>query len=78
MLKTYKYYIRCNVALLPKKNEKQCLTFGAFGVTVVSLWAPNGTPEAVLLEVEILMAKRVLQEQAEAGKSRWGGPLKYN
>ena len=47
-----------------------------FGVTVVSLWAPNGTPEAVLLEVEILMAKRFQQEQAGAGKSRGGGPLK--
>lgn len=44
------------------------------GVAVVSLWAPNGTPEAVLLEVEILMAKRFLQEQARAGGSRWGVP----
>ena len=41
-----------------------------FGVTVVSFWTPNGTPEAVLLEVEILMAKRFQQEQARAGGSR--------
>ena len=41
-----------------------------FGVTVVSLWAPNGTPEAVPFEVEILMAKRFQQEQARAGRSR--------
>ena len=37
---------------------------------MVSLWAPNGTLEAVLLEVKILMAKMVLQEQAGAGRSR--------
>ena len=45
-----------------------------FGVTVVSLWAPNGTPEAVLLETEILMAKRFRQQQAVAGKGRGGSP----
>ena len=42
---------------------------------MVSLWAPNGTPEAVLLEFKILMAKTVLQEQAEAGRSSRGVPL---
>ena len=41
--------------------------------TLVSLWAPDGAPEAVSLEFNILMAKRSLQELAgvwEMGRSR--------
>ena len=64
----------CLVAAEKRKNCAPGVTLEGLGVTVVSLWAPNGTPEAVLLKVEILMAKRVLQEQAGAGRSRGGSP----
>ena len=65
----------CLVAAKDRKNCAPGVILEGFGVTVVSLRAPNGTPEAVLLEVEILMAKRFQQEQAGAGESRGGGPL---
>ena len=70
----------CLVAAKDRKNTAPGVILEGFGVTVVSLWAPNGTPEAVLLEVEILMAKRFQQEQAGAGESRQeqgGVPLKH-
>ena len=67
----------CLVAAKDRKNSAPGVILEGFGVTVVSLWAPNGTPEAVLLEVEILMAKRFQQEQARAGESRGGVPLKH-
>ena len=74
----------CLAAAKDRKNKAQGVTLEGFGITVVSLWTPNGTPEAVLFEVEILMAKRSLQERAGAGESgreraggsRGGVPLK--
>ena len=57
----------CLVAAKHRKNSARGVILDVFGVTMVSLWAPNGTPEAILLEVEILMAKGFLQEQAGAG-----------
>ena len=59
----------CLVATKDRKNSDRGAILEGFGVTVVSLWAPNETPEAVLFEVEILMAKRFRQERARAGKS---------
>ena len=66
----------CLAAAKDRKNKAQGVILEGFGITVVSLWTPNGTPEAVLFEVEILMAKRSLQECARAGGSRGGVPLK--
>ena len=59
----------CLVAARDRKNRAPGVILEGFGLTVVSLWTPNGRPEAVLFEVEILMAKRFWQEWAGAGKS---------
>ena len=37
------------------------------GVALGSLWSPNGTPEALVLEVEILIAKKVTTRLAALG-----------
>ena len=72
------------VATKDKKNSALGVLLEGFGVTVVSLWVSNGTPEAVPFEVEILMAKRFRQEWKGAGESRreqaeaGGGPSKTN
>ncbi len=41
-----------------------------FRILLASSWSPIGIPEAVLLEVEILMAKRVKKKLAAIG-STW-------
>ena len=43
------------------------MVLGTFWVPLGSLWSPNGAPEALLLEVEILMAKRVVRKLAGLG-----------
>ena len=43
-----------------------------FGVTSGSLWAPNGTPEAVFSEVKILM-KKGFGNNGQERRERGGG-----
>ena len=39
------------------------------GVALGSLWSPNWTPEPLLLEVEILIAKKVKTRSAGLGRT---------
>ena len=52
----------CPVAAKDRKNSAPGVILEGFGVTVVSLWAPNGIPESVPLEFGSLMAKRFPEE----------------
>ena len=69
----------CHVARKSIKIVAQSFILEGFGVTSGSLWAPNGTPEAVFSEVNILMKKGFGNNGGEPktmGKNGGGVPLK--
>ena len=61
------------VAAKHRKNSAPGVGLGSFGVTVVSPWFLHGAPEAIPLEVEIVMATR--KRFCRSRREQTGKPL---
>ena len=54
------------------------LHFGGLWGHFGTLWAPNGAPEAIVREVEILMRKRQRKESEQKFPAGGGDPINLN